>query len=115
MCVCVRACVRVCIWRDHGAVRAQECRVRPPLPLCPHAPTPAVPPTPAGRRSSPRCLSQCPNPCRSTHPHRAQIVAETLPALQRLKAQGLVRYIGITGLPLAIYRYVLDRYGGVVL
>ncbi len=36
---------------------------------------------------------------------------ETLPALQQLKAEGLVRHIGITGLPLKIYKYVLDRCG----
>lgn len=36
---------------------------------------------------------------------------ETLPALLALKAQGLVRHIGITGLPLKIFRYVLDRCG----
>ncbi|KAK9819654.1 hypothetical protein WJX72_000807 [[Myrmecia] bisecta] len=38
-----------------------------------------------------------------------QIVTETIPALQKLKKQGLVRFIGITGLPLDIYTYVLDR------
>ncbi|KAK9815449.1 hypothetical protein WJX72_003882 [[Myrmecia] bisecta] len=38
-----------------------------------------------------------------------QVVTETLPALQKLKEQGLVRHIGITGLPLKIYRTVLDR------
>jgi hypothetical protein len=38
-----------------------------------------------------------------------QIVNETLPALQKLKEQGLVRFIGITGLPLAIFPYILDR------
>ncbi|PRW05776.1 L-galactose dehydrogenase [Chlorella sorokiniana] len=41
--------------------------------------------------------------------HLDQIVNETLPALLALKAQGLVRHIGITGLPLKIFRYVLDR------
>ena len=39
-----------------------------------------------------------------------QIVNETIPALQKLKEQGLVRFIGITGYPLDIYTYVLDRY-----
>ncbi|MBB5349931.1 L-galactose dehydrogenase [Haloferula luteola] len=39
----------------------------------------------------------------------AQIVNETLPALQRLKAQGLVRHIGITGLPLKVFPSILDR------
>lgn len=38
-----------------------------------------------------------------------QIIEETLPALQRLKEAGKVRFIGITGLPLKIYKYVLDR------
>ena len=38
-----------------------------------------------------------------------QIVTETLPALRRLQAQGKARFVGITGLPLAIFRYVLDR------
>lgn len=44
-----------------------------------------------------------------------QIVNETLPALQRLKEQGLVRHIGITGLPLKVFPAILDRIGpGVV-
>ena len=38
-----------------------------------------------------------------------QIVNETIPALQKLKEQGLVKFIGITGYPLDIYTYVLDR------
>eukprot|EP00878_Enallax_costatus_P011412 GHUV01011915.1.p1 GENE.GHUV01011915.1~~GHUV01011915.1.p1 ORF type:complete len:358 (+),score=83.91 GHUV01011915.1:242-1315(+) len=38
-----------------------------------------------------------------------QVINETLPALQQLKAQGLVRFIGITGLPLKALQYVLDR------
>ena len=38
-----------------------------------------------------------------------QIVNETLPALAALKAKGLVRHVGITGLPLKIFTYVLDR------
>jgi L-galactose dehydrogenase len=38
-----------------------------------------------------------------------QIVEETLPALRTLRAQGKVRSIGITGLPLKIFRAVLDR------
>ena len=38
-----------------------------------------------------------------------QIVNETLPALQRLKEQGLVRHIGITGLPLKVFPSILDR------
>ncbi len=36
------------------------------------------------------------------------VVRETLPALAALKAQGLVRHIGVTGLPLAALRRVLD-------
>jgi L-galactose dehydrogenase len=38
-----------------------------------------------------------------------QIVKETIPALVKLREQGLVRAIGITGLPLDIYTYILDR------
>ena len=38
-----------------------------------------------------------------------QVIHETLPALRRLKEQGKVRFIGVTGLPLKIFRYVLDR------
>ena len=38
-----------------------------------------------------------------------QVVNETLPALVKLREQGLVRFIGITGLPLKIFPYILDR------
>jgi len=38
-----------------------------------------------------------------------QIVNETLPALLELKKAGKVRHIGITGLPLGIFKHVLDR------
>lgn len=38
-----------------------------------------------------------------------QVVEETLPALRELRAAGKVRFIGITGYPLAIFRYILDR------
>ncbi|KAL3159474.1 hypothetical protein ABBQ38_009897 [Trebouxia sp. C0009 RCD-2024] len=41
--------------------------------------------------------------------HLDQVVNETLPALVKLKEQGLVRFIGITGLPLKIFPYILDR------
>jgi L-galactose dehydrogenase len=40
----------------------------------------------------------------------SQIVDETLPALEKLKAQGKVRFIGISGYPMNIFRYVLDRH-----
>lgn len=39
----------------------------------------------------------------------AQIVDETLPALRKIQAQGKVRFIGISGYPMNIFRYVLDR------
>lgn len=38
-----------------------------------------------------------------------QVVNETLPALRKLQKGGRVRYVGVTGLPLKIFRYVLDR------
>ncbi|GAA0173434.1 reductase [Lithospermum erythrorhizon] len=38
-----------------------------------------------------------------------QIVNETIPALKKLKEAGKTRFIGITGLPLEIFTYVLDR------
>lgn len=38
-----------------------------------------------------------------------QIVDETLPTLLDLKRQGLVRHVGITGLPLGVFRSVLER------
>src|SRR5581483_5729477 len=37
------------------------------------------------------------------------IVAETLPALEKVRASGKARFIGISGLPLKIFRYVLER------
>jgi aryl-alcohol dehydrogenase-like predicted oxidoreductase len=36
-------------------------------------------------------------------------VDETLPALRKLQAQGKARFVGITGLPLKAFRYVLER------
>jgi L-galactose dehydrogenase len=39
----------------------------------------------------------------------AQIVEETLPALELVKQQGKVRFIGVSGYPMNIFKYVLDR------
>ena len=39
----------------------------------------------------------------------SQIVEETLPALRKVQAQGKVRFVGISGYPMKIFRYVLDR------
>jgi L-galactose dehydrogenase len=38
-----------------------------------------------------------------------QILHETIPAMLRLKEQGLVRHLGITGLPLKIFPSIIDR------
>ncbi len=38
-----------------------------------------------------------------------QIVNETLPTLHRLKEQGVVRHVGITGLPLNVFPSIIDR------
>ncbi len=38
-----------------------------------------------------------------------QILRETLPAMLKLKEQGLARHLGITGLPLKIFPSILDR------
>jgi len=38
-----------------------------------------------------------------------QVVEEALPALEALRQQGKVRFIGITGLPLPVLSYVLDH------
>jgi aryl-alcohol dehydrogenase-like predicted oxidoreductase len=38
-----------------------------------------------------------------------QIVDETLPALRRIQQQGKVRFVGISGYPMKIFRYVLDH------
>ncbi len=40
-----------------------------------------------------------------------QVVEETIPALRRLQQQGKVRFVGVTGLPLRIFRYVSERAG----
>jgi L-galactose dehydrogenase len=39
----------------------------------------------------------------------AQIVAETLPALRKVQQQGKVRFIGVSGYPMNLFKYVLDR------
>ena len=41
----------------------------------------------------------------------ARVVDETLPALHTLKEQGKVRFIGVSGYPMNVFRYVLDRAG----
>eukprot|EP00181_Compsopogon_caeruleus_P003573 CAMPEP_0184683948 /NCGR_PEP_ID=MMETSP0312-20130426/13303_1 /TAXON_ID=31354 /ORGANISM="Compsopogon coeruleus, Strain SAG 36.94" /LENGTH=309 /DNA_ID=CAMNT_0027136697 /DNA_START=12 /DNA_END=938 /DNA_ORIENTATION=- len=38
-----------------------------------------------------------------------EVVEQTIPTLQRLKASGKIRAIGISGYPLEAFRYVLDR------
>src|SRR5436305_6794302 len=35
-----------------------------------------------------------------------QVIEETLPALRRIQAQGKVRFIGVSGYPMNIFRYV---------
>src|SRR5258708_2988428 len=39
----------------------------------------------------------------------AQIVDETLPALRKIQEAGKVRFIGVSGYPMAMFRYILDR------
>jgi len=41
----------------------------------------------------------------------AQIVEETLPALRQIQEQGKARFIGVSGYPMAMFRYILDRAG----
>lgn len=38
-----------------------------------------------------------------------QIVDETLPALRKVQAQGKVRFVGVSGYPMKMFKYVLDR------
>ncbi|HVJ80331.1 MAG TPA: aldo/keto reductase, partial [Planctomycetia bacterium] len=39
----------------------------------------------------------------------SQIVEETLPALRKVRDQGKVRFIGVSGYPMKMFRYVLDH------
>jgi L-galactose dehydrogenase len=39
----------------------------------------------------------------------APIVNETLPALRKVQQQGKVRFVGVSGYPMKMFRYVLDR------
>lgn len=39
----------------------------------------------------------------------SQIVEETLPALRKVQQEGKVRFVGISGYPMNIFKYVLDR------
>ncbi len=39
----------------------------------------------------------------------SQIVEETLPALRKIQQQGKVRFVGVSGYPMKIFRYILDR------
>src|SRR5580704_9836121 len=38
-----------------------------------------------------------------------QIVEETLPALRKIQQQGKVRFVGVSGYPMKMFRYILDR------
>ncbi len=38
-----------------------------------------------------------------------RVVDEALPALRKAREQGKIRFIGVTGFPLNIFRYILDR------
>ena len=39
----------------------------------------------------------------------SQIIEETLPALRQAQRQGKVRFVGVSGYPMKMFRYVLDR------
>jgi aryl-alcohol dehydrogenase-like predicted oxidoreductase len=39
----------------------------------------------------------------------AKVVEETLPALRKIQQQGKVRFIGVSGYPMKLFRYVLDH------
>ena len=39
----------------------------------------------------------------------ARVVEETIPALRAIQKQGKVRFIGVSGYPMNLFRYVLDR------
>src|SRR5258706_8017975 len=39
----------------------------------------------------------------------SQIVDETLPTLRKLQAQGKVRFVGVSGYPMTIFKSILDR------
>ncbi|HZZ78025.1 MAG TPA: aldo/keto reductase [Gemmataceae bacterium] len=39
----------------------------------------------------------------------AQIVEETLPAVRKLQKQGKIRFVGVSGYPMKMFRYILDR------
>jgi len=41
--------------------------------------------------------------------NKQQIIDETLPALHKVKKTGKVRHVGITGLPLDNFKYIIDR------
>ncbi|AEI43156.1 aldo/keto reductase [Paenibacillus mucilaginosus] len=41
---------------------------------------------------------------------RKQIVEEALPALEELKKQGKIRFTGVSGLPLSVFRTVLEHH-----
>jgi aryl-alcohol dehydrogenase-like predicted oxidoreductase len=40
-----------------------------------------------------------------------QIVDETLPALRKVREQGKVRFLGVSGYPMKLFRFVLDQTG----